>query len=148
LIAVDVLSYEPWLEPLATGFVRENVALIKSLSRKHFDDLERRVLDAFRSGRRAESLSRQIREQYGASQKRAMLIARDQIGKLNGNLTRQRQKALGVERYIWRTSQDERVRSLHREREGKEFSWDEPPEDGHPGEPIQCRCTAEPVIDV
>ena len=148
LLSVDVLAYEPWLEPLAKGFVRENVALIKSLETKHFDDIERRVLQTFRSGKRAESLSRQLKEQYGATQKRAMLIARDQIGKLNGNLTRQRQKALGVERYIWRTSKDERVRSLHLKRENTEFSWDDPPEDGHPGEAIQCRCTADPVIEV
>ena len=28
----------------------------------------------------------------------------------------------------------------HWEREGQIFSVDEPPEDGHPGEPIRCRC--------
>ena len=149
LLGADVLSYEPWLQPLAQGFVRDNVALIRTLHTKHFDGLERRALETFRTGhgQRSGALSKEIREQYQASQKRAKLIARDQIGNLNSAMTRQRQKALGVTHYIWRTWQDGRVRSRHREREGEVFSWDEPPQDGHPGEPIHCRCTADPVIE-
>jgi hypothetical protein len=47
--------------------------------------------------------------------------------------------------YIWRTQGDSKVRSSHAERDGKTFSWDEPPEGGHPGEAPNCRCTAEDV---
>lgn len=47
--------------------------------------------------------------------------------------------------YIWRTAGDSKVRSSHAERDGKIFSWDNPPEGGHPGEDFGCRCTAEPV---
>ena len=46
--------------------------------------------------------------------------------------------------YIWRTSGDNKVRTAHAMREGKVFSWDNPPEGGHPGEAYGCRCTAEP----
>tara|TARA_B100001248_G_scaffold201654_1_gene155893 strand:- start:346 stop:621 length:276 start_codon:yes stop_codon:yes gene_type:complete len=46
--------------------------------------------------------------------------------------------------YIWRTSGDDKVRTSHAMREGKVFSWDNPPEGGHPGEDYGCRCTAEP----
>lgn len=45
--------------------------------------------------------------------------------------------------YIWRTQRDGKVRSSHAEREGQIFSWDDPPEGGHPGEDYGCRCTAE-----
>lgn len=45
--------------------------------------------------------------------------------------------------YIWRTTGDGKVRSLHAERDGKTFSWDHPPEGGHPGEAYNCRCRAE-----
>ncbi len=34
--------------------------------------------------------------------------------------------------YIWRTRRDSKVRSSHAEREGQIFSWDDPPEGGHP----------------
>ncbi len=47
--------------------------------------------------------------------------------------------------YIWRTRGDGKVRSEHAERDGKEFSWDDPPDGGHPGEAPNCRCRAEDV---
>jgi hypothetical protein len=46
--------------------------------------------------------------------------------------------------YIWRTRGDPQVRPSHMENNGKVFSWDNPPETGHPGEDYNCRCTAEP----
>jgi len=48
--------------------------------------------------------------------------------------------------YIWRTRRDGKVRSPHAERQGQVFSWDDPPEGGHPGEDYGCRCTAEPYL--
>ena len=48
--------------------------------------------------------------------------------------------------YIWRTRRDGKVRSSHAEREGQIFSWDDPPQGGHPGEDYGCRCTAEPYL--
>ncbi|MHA1597825.1 MAG: phage minor head protein [Alphaproteobacteria bacterium] len=45
--------------------------------------------------------------------------------------------------YIWRTVGDGKVRSSHAERDGKTFSWDDPPEGGHPGKAYNCRCRAE-----
>lgn len=50
-------------------------------------------------------------------------------------------------RYIWHTAGDGRVRSSHADRDGKEFSWDKPPEGGHPGEAPNCRCWAEDIED-
>ncbi len=47
--------------------------------------------------------------------------------------------------YIWRTAGDSKVRSSHAERNGETFSWDAPPEGGHPGEAPNCRCRAEDV---
>ncbi len=45
------------------------------------------------------------------SNSRAKLLARDQVGKLNGRLTQRRQQDIGVEMYIWSTSRDERMRA-------------------------------------
>lgn len=49
------------------------------------------------------------------------------------------------DKYIWRTVEDDKVRSSHRQYNGKIFSWDNPPQGGHPGEDYNCRCWAEPV---
>jgi SPP1 gp7 family putative phage head morphogenesis protein len=90
---------------------------------------------------------------------RANLIARDQIGKLNGQVTQARMEAAGLDMYIWSTSGDERVRSSHAELDGKLCRWDDAlvySKDGgktwikrpggmthvHPGEDISCRCCA------
>ena len=50
--------------------------------------------------------------------------------------------------YIWHTRQDDKVRSSHAAREGQVFAWGSPPDDGHPGEPFNCRCWAEPVENI
>lgn len=47
------------------------------------------------------------------------------------------------ERYIWRTQKDDKVRDLHRVREGKIFYWYQPPQGGHPGQAPGCRCVAQ-----
>lgn len=48
--------------------------------------------------------------------------------------------------YIWRTTGDDKVRSSHAANNGKIFSWNNPPETGHPGEDYGCRCWAEPYM--
>jgi SPP1 gp7 family putative phage head morphogenesis protein len=83
------------------------------------------------------------------TENRAKLIARDQTAKMNSSFNQVRQTSVGIEKYQWQTAGDERVRESHAEKDGKVFSWDDPPEDtGHPGEDIQCRCVAIPFFDL
>ena len=37
------------------------------------------------------------------------------------------------EYYIWRTCGDDKVRAQHQSRDGQIFSWNNPPQGGHPG---------------
>jgi hypothetical protein len=46
-------------------------------------------------------------------------------------------------KYKWRMPKDESARENHKAREGNIYSWDNPPEDGHPSEAPGCRCWAE-----
>ena len=121
-------------------------SLIKSVPQRYFGEIEARTLEALRNGERAEDIAADYVSRYGVSESRALLIARDQIGKLNGQLNRARQDALGVKRFTWRTVGDERVRDEHDELDGKVFDWDDPPGEGFPGDPINCRCGAEPIL--
>ena len=146
-LGVDPFVREPWLKAELNGFVRQNVALIKSLPDQHFKDIEGITLRGLQAGRRHEAIAKEIRERFQAPRNRADLIARDQISKLDGQLTKLRQQELGINCYTWRTSRDERVRARHREREGMVYSWDDPPPGGHPQEEIRCRCKAEPVFE-
>ena len=144
-------------DAMISEWVRINVALIKSIDARYFAEVEKLIRDGFREGTTTRDIAASIRRRFAVSRSRAQLIARDQIGSLNAKITQAKQRELGVVRYIWRTSQDERVRGdpeglypdaepSHFDRDGEEFSWDEPPVDGHPGEPINCRCTAEPIL--
>jgi len=62
-----------------------------------------------------------------------------------GLINQLRQQDLGIERYIWRSQDDAKVRDSHAERDDQVFRWDEPPAGGHPGQAHNCRCYAEPV---
>lgn len=147
VLGVDVFQAEPWLNAEVGAFVTQNVGLIRSLSTSYFDRIERLVYDGARRGVSWQDLKADLRDATPATRARAELIARDQVGKFNGQLAELRQTQAGVDKYRWRTSLDERVRNSHAAREGKVFAWSDPPEDGHPGEPIQCRCYAEPVLE-
>lgn len=146
-MGVPLSSIEKPIVEKLEGFAALNVDLIKTTSSRYFDRVRQDVLEAFEKGARPEELADLWSDPegpYGMMERDAMRIARDQIGKLNGQLNEERQTAMGVTGYTWRTMNDASVRDQHADREGKHFEWDDPPEDGHPGEPIQCRCYAEP----
>lgn len=134
------------IAPILEDFVTENVSLIKAISSRYLDEVGSIVQDAVYTGKRADEVSGLVQGRFDVSQSRADLIARDQISKLNGQLTQTRQGSLGISRYIWRTSLDERVRDTHAALEGKLIDWNSPPRVGHPGEDFQCRCRAEPDL--
>lgn len=142
-----VFRSEPRLRTAVKRFTTENVALIKSIPSTYFSQVEKVVFEGVRKGTRHETLRKLIEQRTGVARSRAALIARDQVGKFYGDLHRERQQALGVSRYRWRTMRDNLVREEHEAREGQTFTWDNPPEDGHPGHPINCRCWAEPDIE-
>lgn len=147
MTGINAFEPEPWLPIQMNLFVKNNVGLIKSISSRYFEQLEEVVFRNFSQGLRWENLRDDIQTLYGKTRNRATLIARDQTGKLNGQLTQIRQTSIGISEYIWRTSLDERVRPLHREFEGKRYKWVSGGPDGHPGEAIQCRCWAEPYLE-
>lgn len=147
VLALQPLQTERGVATQLALFRRQNVELIRSLDSRFFDELDGLVGRALQAGRRPEVLAEEIAQRYQVSRSRAQLIARDQLGKLSGQMDRLRQQEAGLTRYIWRTAKDARVRDSHQPREGKVYSWDLPPADGHPGTPVRCRCYAEPVLE-
>lgn len=131
--------------------VKENVQLIKTMSDRHFASLQSNVLSAITQGKRVEEIESIIDDRFASMESNAELIARDQVGKLNGQLTEMTQTEMGLTRYRWRGVGDQRERDSHRALEGETFSWADPPvvdgESVNPGMAIQCRCYAEPVIE-
>ena len=141
------------LKPLMEQWAKNNAALIKDIPVKTMDQIQEATIAALQSGQSTKDMTAKVfnimSERTDVSDSRAKLIARDQVAKLNGKLTQERQRDIGVEGYIWRTVGDERVRETHQEVDGDYYSWDEPPAEtdgNHPGEDYQCRCWAEPSL--
>lgn len=124
-----------------------NIELVENAARVYADDVRAIFDDPDLYGLTVDELKARLLDRADVSESRAELIARDQTLKLNGAMTQTRQENAGVTSYVWNTSHDSRVRDSHAELDGETFSWDSPPEPGHPGEDYQCRCTALPVID-
>lgn len=144
--SVDIFVDEPWLNDLVKVWESENVGLIKSIPQQALQRMQGKVVASVQRGGLVKDLRDELVAEFGVTKDRATLIANDQIGKLNAQLTEQRQRQIGVEEYTWRGMLDERERDEHVHREGKVFSWAKPPPDGHPGIPIRCRCRSEPKL--
>ena len=140
---IAMLNVQPQIEAATVA----NTQLVKSLPKQFVAKIEPMVLNNVQRGVRYETMAAEIQAQLGATEGRAKLIARDQMAKVNSSINEAKQNALGIDKYEWSTSGDERVRPDHAANEGKVFSWSSPPKTGHPGEDIQCRCVAIPVID-
>jgi len=146
-IAVDPFIGQPYLQSQIKQYVTQNVTLIKNIEGRYLSEIEEIVFRGARRGTSTKEIASQISKRARVSMARAKLIARDQINKFNGQLNRLRQEELGVKRYRWITAQDENVRTTHQALQGRVFKWSDPPEVGHPGEDINCRCHAEPHFD-
>ena len=94
----------------------------------------------------ANKLTKDINSLYTMSSNRAIFIATDQLGKHLSAINEAQNLYVGAKKYIWRTVGDGRVRTEHRERNGKIFYYSRPPKDGHAGFPPRCRCYQEAVL--
>lgn len=145
-IAVNPIVQESWLEPQMKAFTGQNVDLITNLAVDQKARVEQTLYRNLSQGKGIDAIKEELDKDESIGQNRSKLIARDQTNKFNGQLTQMRQQEVGIGSYIWTTSRDERVRPEHAALEGKMFAWNEPPAIGNPGEPINCRCIAQPVI--
>lgn len=127
---------------------KANIELITSIPDQYFDKLGEAVSKNMEAGMRFEDLAKEVERIGDVTESRAKLIARDQTSKMNGAFNEARQTSLGIDRYVWQTSGDERVREEHQANDGQVFSWNDPPATGHPGEDINCRCVAVPYFDL
>lgn len=151
---IDVLIRDPKLADQVQDFVASNVSAIKTIPEQLLGQVEQVVHRGIREGANVKMMTEEIDETFGVGKKRAARIARDQIGSLYGQLNAERQKSIGIKRFIWRTVRDNRVREEHTEREkasdpklgGTPYSYEDPPDGELPGEPHGCRCHGEPVF--
>lgn len=143
--------YEEYLR----NWVSDNVDLIKTIPHNSLDEMKQIVFKSYVDGNTTTSIMQQIQHKYKTTKSYARFVARDQIGKLNGGITKQQHQSAGVSSYTWDDSGDSRVRRRHKELNGHVFSWDNSNparnEKGQvitPGSDYRCRCCALPVFDL
>lgn len=139
-------TLEEWLQ--------ENINLIESIPKEFLDEFKDTIYQGYISGNTITDLSKQVQERYGVSKSKSRMLARDQLGKLNAQISQFQQRNVGSNKYKWKTAGDgNRVRKSHRKLNNEIRRWDDPPEVAsgrkcHPGEDYQCRCVAIPIFDL
>lgn len=156
--AVKDEDLDDFLEAVAL----RNAALIQGMAEDLIKSVQYETIQAVLNGESYSQLQKKLKERLGVSDSRARLIARDQSSKLKAALDKKRAEDAGLNEYIFRTSEDERVRPTHEAMANRTCRYDDPTvyqKDGkwvsrsgvggvklHPGEDIQCRCSGQAVI--
>ena len=159
-IHVSVPTSSPWWDDMKSSWAENNYTLITSNAKKYVEQINNLTEQAIVNGLSPKKLKEEImKATEGLSEKHCKLLARDQMGKLNGNITEAQMQEIGLDLYVWSTAYDDRVRDSHALMEGLLCRWDdasvcsydngktwEPRPSGavdlHPGQDIQCRCVA------
>lgn len=154
--AINLYGGDTQLQEYLSAASYQNAKLIQSIPAQYLEQVQNIVMTNMRNGMRPSYIEEAIVKQFGITERRAKLIARDQTSKIQGDMNRIRQTNSGIEYFKWVTSQDERVRHSHVAVAKRDvgygegvFKWsDLPVVDGvptFPGQPINCRCVARPV---
>ena len=159
-IHVDVPISAVWWDDMKKSWAEYNYTLITSNAKRYVSQINTLTEQAIVNGLSPSKLKDEIfKATESLSEKHCRLIARDQMGKLNGNIEQAQMQEIGLDMYIWSTSLDDRVRDSHAVMEGLLCRWDDASvcsyDDGktwvsrpadavhlHPGQDIQCRCVA------
>lgn len=157
---VESITVSPELQPavrteLTKGFTENLDLYIKNFANEEIPELRQMVERNLMAGGRLDKLSKMIEAQYGVTKRKANFLAYQETSLLTAKFRMERAKNVGSVSYIWHTRQDNRVRDDHQPLDKKVFFWDDPPvvdvshgRHANPGEDYNCRCYAEPIIEL
>ena len=164
---------EPEVREAAELAAFQTAGLIVDVPREYIQNVARAALQSFQQipfpeGR---TLTQHLMHLNSMSYERAKVIARHQTSVINAAVNQTRQQAVGIARYYWSSSHDERTvgnpaglypkgnyrHGDHWRRDYRvavddkgeplSYRWDKPFHDGAPGVAPGCRCVALPRID-
>ncbi|WP_281759279.1 phage head morphogenesis protein, partial [Alicyclobacillus hesperidum] len=138
--------------------IEANAQYITSVPRDISQAMTKHIASRALAGMRPEAVAAELQKMYPhLSDVKANLIARTEAAKTATALTQARCEEMGVKWYVWRTSEDSRVRESHRYMDRVLVSWDDPPSPEqlageshiyghyHAGCIFNCRCYAAPL---
>ena len=157
-IHVNLPTTAEWWDDMKASWMEDNYTLITSNAKKYVSQINTLTEQAIVNGMSPGKLKKEImKATEGLSDKHCKLLARDQMGKLNGQISQGQMEEVGLDLYVWSTAYDDRVRDSHALMEGLLCRWDDASVcsydngktwvsrpggavDLHPGQDIQCRC--------
>lgn len=144
----------------------ENLDLsVREFSLEKIPELRRLAAENAFAGGRADRLAELIEARFGVAKRKAAFLAEQETSLLVSKYRELRYTEIGVQRYRWSTSHDERVRPDHKLLDGAEFSFDDPPCTNrsqtvatatrkaqparycNPGEDFRCRCVPFALLE-
>jgi len=131
----------------------ETLQWVKKLRDETLEKFTNDTLHAMAEGKSVEEILQQYDELAEQRRNHAEFLARNQIQNYNSLSTKLRAQKAGVRRARWSTSDDDRVRPSHADRDGKVFDLDKglySSIDGKylmTGVDYNCRCTSELIIE-
>lgn len=152
-IAIPPKFTEAQKKIISEGYAKNLDKYVKGFTEKELSKLRQMVEESVISGQRAENIVGAIETSFGVAARKAKFLARQETSLLMSKMREARFKDVGITRYKWSTSHDERVREYHKRLDGEIFTWDDPPVTNplgarnHPGEDFNCRCIAVPILD-
>ena len=141
----DVDRVEKYIEAMRKNFVSSGSTALDRMGENFIATSERELRRAVLQGDAINDIVAAIRNRAATLENQALLTGRDEVARLDGELTMRRQMSVNIFDYVWRTRRDERVRPTHQALEGSRQRWDSPPATGHPGQAHLCRCRAIPI---
>jgi len=156
-IGLDIYGDSQVLQDYLDASVYDNTQLIKSIPSQYLTRVQTIVTTNTRAGLRPSAITKVIQDEFGVTERRAKMIARDQTSKLTGDLMEKRQREAGFPYFEWNDSDDSRVRARHEQLANRVtaygrgiYRWDNLPlsDEGKPikpGSDYQCRCIAIPI---
>lgn len=141
------------MQDAVNASIAEQVGLIKSIPAEYLTSVQGDVMRMIQNGGDMTTLNSSLRKNYGATKRRAAIIARDQNNKSVATMTRTRMLEAGVKTALWVHSHGGKTpRPTHLANDGHEYDittgWYDPAVDKyiHPGQEINCRCVTRPVV--
>ena len=146
--SVEPILFESRIAVSLEARILENVSRISSIPADMHNDLARRLFGVMQThGADYDLFKEVLAKQNDMTGYRLERLAQDQTAKAFAVQNELYQRMAGIQEYRWSTSRDDRVRPTHQAHEGMVYRWNSaPPDTGHPGNEILCRCVAIPII--
>lgn len=142
------------------NLIAANARYISSVPVDAASRLVHEVQAAQQRGARPATIAKMMRVRFPELlRSRVNLISRTETAKASLALTQARAQEVGAAWYVWKTSEDVRVRASHRKMDGVVFRWDDPPSPEvlagekstlgryNAGGCPNCRCTSIVLLD-